>query len=349
MAARTTRGHDPAVHRTRGTRASRITRTAALLAIVACACAAGAGAGGARAPGTVRAGAWIAYQGSGGIHLVHPDGTGDRLLGARPAGEQGHPDWSPDGRTLVLDLDVRSLWTVDVATGRARQVYECTAPCYFLQDGAWSPDGRSIAFVRADADDTGATTARSSIIVLDVARGAARTVWEVTNGTDLDFAPRWSPDGTRLVFELDRFVDTSTATTEISGARLGVVPASGRGRPTWLTGFAALATFPDWNRRTGRIVYAAGSRGIPDHPGDPSDLFTVSPDGTGRRRLTHYRPSVARATQPTWTSDGSRILFTYVRGTGAGRPVIASVAPDGSGLDARPDAAQPQTHPRQQP
>ena len=319
---------------------------AVLGATAACAIAVAGAAGASHLHASVHS-PWIAYQ-ANGIRLVHPDGSDDHRATARPAGSQEHPDWSPDGSMLVFDLDFTSLWTVDVATGKTRRLYRCQTPCYFIQDGAWSPDGRSIAFVRAEADASGENTARSSIVVLRVADGALRTVWSSPRRVDVVFAPRWSPNGARLVFELDRFVDARAATTEIRGARIGTIAASGAGGPSWLTGLGAVATMPDWNRKTGRIVFARGSRSIVDHPDDPSNLFTISPDGSRLRRLTNYRPPATRATQPTWTPDGKRILFTYVRGGGAGNPVYAFVAPNGRALALSPRSGT-QTHPRLQP
>ena len=51
---------------------------------------------------------WIAYMATGSgrlIEVVRPDGTGRHtLFPAVPAGEQQHPDWSPDGGRLIFSL-----------------------------------------------------------------------------------------------------------------------------------------------------------------------------------------------------------------------------------------------------
>ncbi len=176
-------------------------------------------------------GEWIAYQRTGAVRLVRPDGSGDHILTTTPSGDQQHPDWSPDGKRIAMDVDFAGIWVVDTDGKHPRQVVSCRRPCYFVQDGAWSPDGKTIAYVRADLDASGSRTARSRIPRLDVASGATRTLANFTNGTDAAFTPRWSPDGRRLVFELDRFVDAKAATTTITGSRIGTVRRGRYRRP----------------------------------------------------------------------------------------------------------------------
>jgi TolB protein len=59
------------------------------------------------------------------------------------------------------------------------------------------------------------------------------------------------------------------------------------------------ATFPGTN---GRIVYAAKA-------GKFEQLFTVRPDGSGRRQITRFSDS-AGGSLSHWSPDGSRIVFT---------------------------------------
>ena len=67
-------------------------------------------------------GEWILYTASqsqsgvpGALHLVHPDGTGDRVL-ATGAYNQGG-SWSPDSRYVLADRSAGGLVLIDVATG----------------------------------------------------------------------------------------------------------------------------------------------------------------------------------------------------------------------------------------
>ena len=292
---------------------------------------------------------WIAYQADGRIRLVHPDGSGNHQLMDCPHGDQQHPDWSPDGKQVVFDEGATSLWVVNASGSSPRRIYRCSSPCQFVQDAAWSPDGTTIAFVRAELDRAGERTSSSRILTLDLASGRLSTIFMSHVGADIPFARRWSRDARAIVFELDRFVDARTSTTEISGSRLGVIRTDARAVVRYLTPYSMLASSPDPNPHGGRIVFSAGSRSISDRPDEPANLFTIDWNGARVTQITHYDADTRRAVQPSWTPDGKRIIFTYVRGRGSGRPVAATIAPDGTALEVPTFPSQPQTHARIQP
>jgi len=107
---------------------------------------------------------WIAYQGGTGgppkIRLVRPDGTGDHMLAPGiKAGDQLHPDWSPDGRRIVFAADdddgTRDLWTADADGSDPAKAFDCADTCPRSDDPAWAPDGRTLLFRRSSAGDTG--------------------------------------------------------------------------------------------------------------------------------------------------------------------------------------------------
>ena len=114
-------------------------------------------------------------------------------LAAIAAPEQ--PALAPDGtacvyvlRTVDADEDrtARSLWIVDAASGEPRQLTRGAADVA----PAWSPDGKSVAFLRA-------SDGPAQLWLLPVEGGEPEQLTTLTLGAG---APVWSPDGTRIAF-----------------------------------------------------------------------------------------------------------------------------------------------------
>src|SRR5206468_2356064 len=75
-----------------------------------------------------------------------------------------------------------------------------------------------------------------------------------------------------------------------------------------------------------------------------SNLFTVRPDGTHVKQLTHFKAGGNRVSAPTFTPDATRIIFTYQAG-GARRAGLVA-ATGGAITTVRTGYGGPVTHPR---
>jgi Tol biopolymer transport system component len=104
-----------------------------------------------------------------------------------PSSTPWAPAWSPDGTTVAVAMS-GSIWTVDPATGSAR---ELTYNQKYHSMPDWSPDGQWIVYT---ADDGGGTI---QLEIVNVRTGTARAL---TSDTQIYMDPAFSPDGTRLAY-----------------------------------------------------------------------------------------------------------------------------------------------------
>ena len=272
--------------------------------------------------------AWIAYQantpkrsGAHAVHLVHPDGSGAFFaLDMVAGGEQKHPDWSPDGLRLLLDVanttDTLDIWVADVTDWSARELVDCAAPCLWVQEPAWSHTGTRIAYQRHTASDTGET---STLEILELASGATTVVYET--GPDKGvFAPRWSPDDKSLVFE--QVVAKEGA---FLGVSLEVLDLSTPGVSRTIVPVERMANNSDWSPDGSLIAFCAPIAG--GGPGGAlNDIWVVKPDGTHPRRVTDVAAAGGSAVQPTFTPDGASIMFKLTDGRVGASDAIAAIA-----------------------
>jgi Tol biopolymer transport system component len=299
---------------------------------------------------------WIAFEGplpGDGIFLVRPDGVDLHALLPDARYDALHPDWSPDGARIAFDAataEGNEIWVVNAdgtnAAAIVRRSTDCAISCGDVALPAWSPDGSKLAFVRYQFGPSGLKGA--VIEVQDIASGDRRVLYTAPSKTALNY-PRWSSDGRSIVFEMTRYPDTQINHGTATGSAIAVIDVTGAGaRPVVLTDWSMYATYPDWRPGSDEILFSTYDLDEFQATDEPSNLYTIKPDGSGLTALTTFGQAGQRATQPTWTPDGSRIIFTLVgHQAGVDNPLQAAfIQGNGSNIV---DIGVAATHPRLQP
>jgi TolB protein len=154
-------------------------------------------------------------------------------------------DWSPDGQSIVFRRNER-LFTRQLTGGKEL----CISPDDWPHPSgpSWSPDGKTIAFAcRWDAGN--------GVFLVPAAGGPPVKVYDRQGACE----PRWSPDGTRLLYE----TETHIATIHPDGTKNQLV--------TW---FGGVQRYAQWSPDGKSIVFCQG----PTERG-PWELYTIAAQG----------------------------------------------------------------------
>jgi Tol biopolymer transport system component/DNA-binding winged helix-turn-helix (wHTH) protein len=276
------------------------------------------------------------FSESMGVYIIPALGGTEVKMGeANPRGDCRSLDWSPDGKLLaVTDRKEKEPWMpssiylISKETGEKRRL--TTPPPSSRGDGdlAFSPDGKTLAFIRTAAFGS------DEIYLVPVEGGEAR---RLTSDNRWIRGLDWTADGRELVFSSNRGRTMGLWSMPVSGGaprpfvtlgqnvsyptiarkqnhlvyvqeltdsnlwRMEVSSLTGRGNtPTRLIYSTQMESSPQYSPDGKKIVFSSNRSGS-------SEIWVCNSDGSAAVQLTSFDgPSVGT---PRWSADGSRIAF----------------------------------------
>jgi Tol biopolymer transport system component len=259
-----------------------------------------AGAGAGRSPAGE-----IAFQANvGGVPQIFVVGAGggrSRQLTRLPLGAE-HPSFSPDGKAVVFVRNgVRRgfglIYRIGLdGSGLRRLSPPCGGPCLGDADPVYSRDGATIAFERFVR--TGAS-AGGAIFTIKADGSQPSEVTRVRPKRE-DHEPQWLPDGmiafTRI---LTRGPDTHV------GALFEIDPQGTRLRQ--LNAFSrTYANDARWSPDGTMILFDSYPDGV---WAQPVNVYTMHPNGSDRKQLTHYTGTTTKGFVGAWSPNGAWIVW----------------------------------------
>ena len=235
------------------------------------------------------------------VHLLYDDGEIKQLT--KNKAKVFIPEWSPDGKFIVFDANVRGgenfdIFIVDLTDPAKPKQSNLTGPPdgpgTKLGEPQWAPAGEprillySTGFPNADNWDIG-------LLTLD-ARGKPGALVNITNadaeGVGQDQAGVWSPDGTKIAFQSERnkINDRAQMDIYIGDAEKRTI---GKNQIN-LTNHEAEDLLPSWSPDGNSVVFESKRDGN-------WEIYTVGIDGENLTRITENEADDRKA---KWSPGG---------------------------------------------
>jgi WD40 repeat protein len=261
----------------------------------------------------------VSEAGSFQIWAITPDGKNRRQVTSKERDgldRASHPSVSPDGTLIAFSGFTggkADIYVINADGTNLRKLTSSNADEYQMIPG-FSPDGRLIAYCSSLGEES---SGLAHLRIMSIDGSDVRQLTDTTDGTYEDTGPKFSPDGTVIVFASDKgntreHNDIYTINVDRSNLRRLTYGANNSYSRSWS---------PDGRR----IVFNSQVRLNGADPGY-GELRIMSANGRHQRKLTSFRrnlrfdpvepvPGGANAPKlrgditPAWSPDGKFVVF----------------------------------------
>jgi TolB protein len=220
-------------------------------------------------------------NGRSDILVMGSDGTDVRAVASIVTADEASPAYSPDGSLIAYDAELEGNREIYVMGANGAHPVRLTNHPAIDRSPAWSPTGAKIVFM----SDRDSRPAFDLYMMNTDGSGVERLTSSGNN-----WAPQFSPDGSRVAFHSGRDVYVlELATRQLH--RLTNEQQGGDG------------LYPTWSWDGTRIAFMTARNGA-------MQIFVMHADGSDQKPLV--RLPTGSAIHPRWSPKDDRILFVHV-------------------------------------
>ncbi|KAF4123042.1 Periplasmic component of the Tol biopolymer transport system [Geosmithia morbida] len=246
------------------------------------------------------------------VYIAHPDGTGFRKVIGQDGYSLGSPRWSPDGSRLVYyNMTTEATYNVHGSSGQQSSItsqifsVDVETGTDIVQHTTDATPKVTPSYIGGGSNGTDANIAY--VVKAGTQQGIHYTSTDSThtyvNATIRN--PSWSPDGKRLVYEVNSWTQRQAEKPLYSWDH------------EWEYRF--MDVFPQINNATGRLATTAKQLGnassnvlLTDADySNPVTAFDVYDINSSAAETALYASGLAGAFQPTWSPTGTQLIVGF--------------------------------------
>jgi Tol biopolymer transport system component len=228
------------------------------------------------------------------LFTIRSDGSGVKRI--THVVNAAQPDWSPNGKTIVADIEAKSGAGIQLLSPTGSVIRNLT-PKGAQDQPSFSPDGKWIAY-ESDTSANGIWLMRSN------GTAQRRVTKNPFRDACCDTDPNFSPNGKLITFVRIKEDGRQQA--------LFAVRPNGTGLRQLTPYSWEVAVKHDWSPDGKLIVLTTNADWV--RPNQSANLVTIRPDGSGMKNLTGFTGRTENAFAGSFSPDGKQIVFRIESG-----------------------------------